>query len=115
MLAAKFFDDQYYNNAYYAKVGGVPMQEINALEVEFLFMCNFDLFVTRKKYEDYLTSLLRNLEERVALVRLMVCFHVRSMLELLLELLYLLAFLCFRVSRPLHTTTTTSTHITIRR
>jgi hypothetical protein len=24
MLAAKFFDDQYFNNAYYAKVGGVP-------------------------------------------------------------------------------------------
>lgn len=24
MLAAKFFDDQYFNNAYYGKVGGVP-------------------------------------------------------------------------------------------
>ena len=37
MLAAKFFDDQYYNNAYYAKVGGVPREEMNALEIEFLF------------------------------------------------------------------------------
>jgi len=29
---------QYFNNAYYAKVGGVPCNEINSLEVEFLFM-----------------------------------------------------------------------------
>ena len=28
MLAAKFFDDQYFNNAYYAKVGGVPAHEV---------------------------------------------------------------------------------------
>jgi len=33
MLAAKFFDDQYFNNAYYAKVGGVPANEMNTLEV----------------------------------------------------------------------------------
>jgi hypothetical protein len=33
MLAAKFFDDQYFNNAYYAKVGGVPCNEMNLLEV----------------------------------------------------------------------------------
>jgi len=32
MLAAKFFDDQYFNNAYYAKVGGVPCAEMNSLE-----------------------------------------------------------------------------------
>jgi len=44
MLAAKFFDDQYFNNAYYAKVGGVPAPEMNTLEVEFLFMTNFSLF-----------------------------------------------------------------------
>merc|ERR1719502_1709704 len=30
MLAAKFFDDHYFNNAYYAKVGGVPCNEMNA-------------------------------------------------------------------------------------
>ena len=44
MLAAKFFDDQYFNNAYYAKVGGVPTNEMNTLEVEFLFMSNFTLY-----------------------------------------------------------------------
>ena len=37
LLAAKFFDDAYYNNAYYAKVGGVLVSELNGLEVDFLF------------------------------------------------------------------------------
>eukprot|EP00474_Spongospora_subterranea_P010200 CRZ10658.1 hypothetical protein [Spongospora subterranea] len=57
MLAAKFFDDQYFNNAYYAKVGGVPCHEINSLEVEFLFMINFSLFVTSDAYMQYYTEL----------------------------------------------------------
>lgn len=57
MLAAKFFDDQYVNNAYYAKVGGVPRGEMNSLEVEFLFMANFSLFVPSEQYRQYYTEL----------------------------------------------------------
>lgn len=57
MLAAKFFDDQYYNNAYYAKVGGVPCVEMNSLEVDFLFMTNFTLFVATDTYRQYYTEL----------------------------------------------------------
>lgn len=45
------------NNAYYAKVGGVPCNEINSLEVEFLFMVNFTLFVTTDTYSQYYTEL----------------------------------------------------------
>lgn len=57
MLGAKFFDDQYFNNAYYAKVGGVPPLEVDSLEVEFLFMTNFTLFVTTEQYTQYYTEL----------------------------------------------------------
>ncbi len=53
MLAAKFCEDTYYNNAYYAKVGGLPVQEINLLELEFLFLVNFTLDVTPEQYEKY--------------------------------------------------------------
>ena len=28
MLASKFFDDVYYNNAYYARVGGISNTEV---------------------------------------------------------------------------------------
>jgi len=57
MLAAKFYDDQYYNNAYFGKVGGVPCDELNSLEVEFLFMCNFCFSVPPAQYEQYYTEL----------------------------------------------------------
>lgn len=45
MLAAKFFDDIYYNNEYYSRVGGIPKKEINQLEIEFLNYINFTLYV----------------------------------------------------------------------
>lgn len=57
MLAAKFFDDQYYNNAYYAKVGGVPREEMNALEIEFLFAIRFSLRVDPKTFNKYQSEL----------------------------------------------------------
>jgi len=58
LLAAKFFDDAYYNNAYYAKVGGVLVSEMNALEVDFLFRINFSLHVTPELFEKYKAELL---------------------------------------------------------
>lgn len=57
-MAAKFFDDAYYNNAYYAKVGGVTVSELNSLEVEFLFRINFSLRVSPELYRKYHEELL---------------------------------------------------------
>lgn len=58
LLAAKFFDDAYYNNAYYAKVGGVLVSEMNSLEVEFLFRINFSLRVLPDVFEKYNSELI---------------------------------------------------------
>ncbi|CAB9518173.1 Cyclin-U4 [Seminavis robusta] len=58
LLAAKFFDDAYYNNAYYAKVGGVLVAEMNGLEVDFLFRINFSLHVSPELFEQYRVELL---------------------------------------------------------
>jgi len=57
LLAAKFFDDAYYNNAYYAKIGGVLVSEMNGLEVDFLFRINFSLHVTPAVFEKYRAEL----------------------------------------------------------
>jgi len=57
LLAAKFFDDAYYNNAYYAKVGGVLVSEMNGLEVEFLFRINFSLHVRSDVFHKYQAEL----------------------------------------------------------
>ncbi|KAJ7977402.1 Cyclin [Quillaja saponaria] len=43
MLAAKFIDDAFFKNVYYAKVGGVSTAELNKLEISFLFSIDFRL------------------------------------------------------------------------
>lgn len=57
VLAAKFFDDHYFNNTYYAKVGGVPCVEMNELEIEFLLLINFSLHVATDTYMHYYNEL----------------------------------------------------------
>ncbi|CAE7620323.1 CYCU4-1 [Symbiodinium natans] len=51
MLAVKFFDDVYYSNAYYAKVGGVKTREVNILEGQFLQLIEWKLHVTPEDAE----------------------------------------------------------------
>ncbi|KAL8129805.1 hypothetical protein V2J09_018960 [Rumex salicifolius] len=61
MLAAKFMDDLYYNNAYYAKIGGISTREINFLEVDFLFGVGFHLNVTPNTFYTYCSYLQREM------------------------------------------------------
>eukprot|EP01028_Stygiella_incarcerata_P007587 TRINITY_DN314_c0_g9_i1.p1 TRINITY_DN314_c0_g9~~TRINITY_DN314_c0_g9_i1.p1 ORF type:complete len:201 (-),score=38.71 TRINITY_DN314_c0_g9_i1:382-984(-) len=62
MVAAKFFDDRYYNNSYYARIGGVSAEEMNALELEFLTLTNFSLHVSPDTFSKYRMELLFNFE-----------------------------------------------------
>ncbi|CAI9288593.1 unnamed protein product [Lactuca saligna] len=57
MLAAKFIDDAFYNNAYYAKVGGVTTAELNRLEMKFLFGLDFRLHVSVSTFGKYCSEL----------------------------------------------------------
>ncbi|KAJ6762759.1 CYCLIN [Salix purpurea] len=41
MVAAKFLDDECYDNAYYARIGGVSTAEMNRMEMKFLFSLDF--------------------------------------------------------------------------
>jgi hypothetical protein len=38
MVTCKFFDDDHYCNAFFARIGGVTLRELNSLEVEFVSM-----------------------------------------------------------------------------
>ncbi|KAL4310265.1 hypothetical protein GQ457_01G052480 [Hibiscus cannabinus] len=58
MVAAKFM---YYNNAYYAKVGGISTAEMNFLEVDFLFGLGFHLNVSPKTFHNYYSFLQREM------------------------------------------------------
>mmetsp|Transcript_59504 Transcript_59504/g.153777 ORF Transcript_59504/g.153777 Transcript_59504/m.153777 type:complete len:143 (-) Transcript_59504:399-827(-) len=52
-LAAKFHDDTHYVNSFYAKVGGLSLQELNALELLMLRLLDFRLHVTPEEFEAY--------------------------------------------------------------
>ncbi|KAF7804753.1 cyclin-P3-1 [Senna tora] len=53
MLAAKFMDDAFFNNAYYAKVGGISTSELNRLEMNFLLGVDFRLQVSVETFGRY--------------------------------------------------------------
>ena len=53
MAAAKFYDDSFFNNELYARIGGVSVDELNALELEFVFLINFSLLITQEEFQKY--------------------------------------------------------------
>ncbi|XP_044506864.1 cyclin-U4-1-like [Mangifera indica] len=57
LVSAKFMDDIYCNNAFYAKVGGISTAEMNLLEVDFLFGLGFHLNVTPTTFQTYCSFL----------------------------------------------------------
>ena len=50
MVASKYFDDFYYSNEHYSKIGGVSLKEINSLEVTFLSLIHYSLYVSPDEF-----------------------------------------------------------------
>lgn len=59
MVASKYVEDMNYRNSYYARVGGLTTNEMNELEVEFLFLMGFKLHVNVSVFESYCSHLER--------------------------------------------------------
>lgn len=57
LLSAKFIDDLFYNNAFYAKLGGITTLEMNLLELEFLQFVGFTLSVSPDVFDKYRNEL----------------------------------------------------------
>ena len=53
VLAIKYNEDDYYSNKYYAKVGGINLEEINTLEYNLLILLNFEVFIDDEIYNKY--------------------------------------------------------------
>lgn len=63
MIAVKYNEDDYYANTFYAKVGGITLEEINQLEYDFICMCDFSMAIKPKKffkYFEYLSQFVEN-------------------------------------------------------
>ncbi|KAK9766739.1 Pho80p cyclin [Basidiobolus ranarum] len=57
VVASKALCDAYCTNTHYAKVGGVSTQEINALELEFLFFIDWKLYCSPETLQQYYVNL----------------------------------------------------------
>lgn len=55
--SSKFFSDVFYTNSRYAKVGGLPLAELNHLELQFLILNDFRLAIPVEELEAYATML----------------------------------------------------------
>ena len=59
ILAIKYNEDVFCSLKFYAKLGGITLNELRNLEVNFISLINFNLFVSDElfsKYNDYLLS-----------------------------------------------------------
>ncbi|XP_022769664.1 cyclin-U2-2-like [Durio zibethinus] len=59
MVASKYVEDMNYRNSYFARVGGLTINELNNLELEFLFLMGFKLHVNVSVFESYCCHLER--------------------------------------------------------
>jgi len=67
VMAIKFYDDYYYRNEYYAKIGGVTLSEFNDLEREFLLnYIDFDLYVPVESYASYYEDLIKYRQDKLS-------------------------------------------------
>ena len=57
VVAIKFNEDKYYKNLFYSKIGGIEVEEMNQLEIDFLIFLNFNLFVEHEVYGKYFRNL----------------------------------------------------------
>ena len=53
LIASKFHSDIHLNNSQWAAIGGISVDELNMLELEYLFMLGFSLIVTKEEYQKY--------------------------------------------------------------
>ncbi|KAJ8900230.1 hypothetical protein K2173_024870 [Erythroxylum novogranatense] len=93
MVAAKFMDDMYYNNAYYAKVGGISTTEMNYLELDFLFGIGFHLNVTPNTFQTYCSHLQREMMFQTSLSSVESSLNLGRSLKV---------HLCFNEDEPSH-------------
>ena len=62
VIGIKLNEDHYFDNLFYAKVGGVTKKEINAIEYEFLAKVNFNVYINDNLYYKYHNYLLKTNE-----------------------------------------------------
>lgn len=63
MLAIKSSEDLHFDNLHFSKIGGVPLPELNDLEVAMLQLLNFDLRISMEEIEGVEAGLIQEAME----------------------------------------------------
>ena len=58
VVSAKLRDDSYYSNKYYSSVAGIRLIELNYLEMQFLLLIDFNLYVEYSEFCRYITEIM---------------------------------------------------------
>jgi len=53
LTAIKYNEDMYYDNEYYAKIAGISSKELKNMELEYLKLIKFELYVIKSKFDKY--------------------------------------------------------------
>lgn len=69
MVAAKLIDDCHYNNAYYAKIGGVSTMEMNGLELAFLSGLGYRLHMSMSAFQSFCADFGKEAAMQAILIR----------------------------------------------
>jgi len=51
-ISIKFIEDLNYKNSYIAKIGGISLKDMNAIEYNFYILINFDLHLNENDFKD---------------------------------------------------------------
>ena len=58
LVVSKFYNDVFYGNNFIAQIGGVQLSEMNLLEVEFLKLINWSIWMDSNEFNHYLNGVL---------------------------------------------------------
>ena len=58
IMAIKYNEDEFYDNKFYAKVGGLSLKEMNNLEINYLSLIDFKLYISEEVFDNYFENLI---------------------------------------------------------
>ncbi|KAJ3091159.1 hypothetical protein HDU96_003132 [Phlyctochytrium bullatum] len=58
-VSSKAHFDLFYSNKVYAEIGGVPLKELNALEMDLVFMMGWELMAGVERMQEYYVNMVR--------------------------------------------------------
>ena len=53
ILAIKYNEDKFFDNEFYSQIAGIKMAELKSIEYNFLYLCNFNMFVDEETFDKY--------------------------------------------------------------